>query len=61
LNPFADRPGSKALRDEDTRRGEPLGTFLDSAEEFLAGRAGDLGLPFHLPLIEGLACLIPGT
>ena len=34
--------------------------ILSMAERHLESRLGDLDLPFQLPVIEPLSCLIPG-
>ena len=59
LNPAADRPRSTAF---DAKPSGQVGVaaLLTEAEQHLEARLDDLDLPFQLPVMEHLACLIPG-
>ena len=58
LNPLADRPRSLAITDV-----RPTHEFLDlmgDARAHVVAQLDALELPFGLPLVEDLACLVPG-
>lgn len=59
LNPAADRPRSTVF---DAKPSGQVGVaaLLTEAEQHLEARLDDLDLPFQLPVMEHLACLIPG-
>jgi len=58
LNPLADKPRSPALAD-----GHPAHDVADlmaAARQYVESQINALDLPFALPAIESLACLVPG-
>lgn len=59
LNPAADRPRSGVFRVE-PQEDINVPEILSDAERCLRLRTGELDLPFRLPEIEHLACLVPG-
>jgi superfamily II DNA or RNA helicase len=60
LNPIADKPRSRLF--EVGSRGElALTNVLQEAEKYLEAHLGGLDLPFRIPAIESLACLVPGV
>ena len=59
LNPAADKPRSTVFDAKPWGQVDVV-TLLTEAEQHLKSRLGDLDLPFHLPVMEHLACLIPG-
>ena len=59
LSPLADKPRSPALSPE-TRSGRGLGPDLESAQAYVEARLDALELPFALPTVEPLCCLVPG-
>jgi ERCC4-related helicase len=60
LNPLADKPRSQVLAAERyTEHG--LLDLLVSAQQHVESHLVGLDLPFRLPTIERLACLVPGT
>ncbi len=60
LNPLADRPRSKSF-EVAAQRPEEIADMLSAAEAHLQSRLGELDLPFRLPAVESLACLLPGV
>lgn len=60
LNPAADRPRSALFQAEPTEELD-VSQVLAEAEQSIESRLDELELPFRLPAIEQLACLIPGT
>ena len=58
LNPAADRPRSATF---DSEPGEEfdIPTILATAERALSSRLDELDLPFQLPDVEDVACLVP--
>src|SRR5262249_49329602 len=58
LNPLADKPRSAALG---STVGPASGVerFLADAAAYLESHLSELGLPFLLPAVERLACLVP--
>ena len=59
LNPAADKPRSTAFYGGPAREFD-LPTMLATAEQALRSRLHELDLPFQLPDIEQLSCLVPG-
>ena len=59
LNPFADKPRSQMLGDTPDMEIE-ITSLLDQAKKSLKLLLKELDIPFQLPTIETLACLIPG-
>jgi len=59
LNPAADKPRSGVFDVSPSREVNVMNLLLD-AERILESRLNQLDLPFHLPTIERLACLVPG-
>jgi hypothetical protein len=60
LNPLADKPRSQVLASE-ARTESGVDQLLAAAQQHLEAQLGGLDLPFKLPTIERLACLVPGT
>jgi ERCC4-related helicase len=60
LNPLADKPRSQVLAAE-THTGRGVMDLLMAAQQHVESNLGELDLPFKLPTIERLACLVPGT
>ena len=60
LNPAADSPRSAPFQAKPTKELD-VSEVLADAEQSLKLRLDELELPFRLPAIEQLACLIPGT
>jgi len=58
LNPIADKPRSQALTDSKIVD-QDIPALIKEARENLERRVDDLELPYHIPVIEGLACLVP--
>lgn len=58
LNPIADRPRSQVLGGG-KRMEQEITALLGEAQKHLESRIEDLDLPFRLPVIESLACLVP--
>ena len=59
LGPLADKPRSPALSPE-VRVSHGMDGAVESAQMYLEGRLGALELPFTLPTVEPLCCLVPG-
>ena len=59
LNPLADRPRSPALSGE-VRPERERGDLVEAAQAFVEERLNLLELPFRLPSVEPLCCLVPG-
>ena len=59
LSPLADKPRSPAFSVE-TRLGQSMGGTLESGRMYVEKRLDTLELPFALPTVEPLCCLIPG-
>ena len=58
LNPLADKPRSPVLAD-----GHPaydVADLMESARQYVESQVDALDLPFTLPAIDSLACLVPG-
>jgi superfamily II DNA or RNA helicase len=60
LNPLADKPRSRSF-EVAARGGLAPSDVLEGAEKHLEASLGSLDLPFRLPAIESLACLVPGA
>ena len=60
LNPFAGKPRSQILAAE-THTVGVVKDLLAAAQQHVELHLGTLDLPFKLPTIEDLACLVPGT
>lgn len=60
LNPLADKPRSQALAAE-TRAERDLLDLVAAAQQHVESQLRRLDLPFKLPTVERLACLVPGT
>ena len=60
LNPVADRPRSAAFDSEPVEEFD-IPTIVATAERTLRLRLDELDLPFQLPDIEQLSCLVPGA
>ena len=60
LNPLADRPRSQALAAE-TKTERGILDLVGAAQQHVEGHLGELDLPFTLPTVERLACLVPGA
>jgi superfamily II DNA or RNA helicase len=60
LNPLADKPRSPVLAPE-TRTDRGVRDLIVGAQQHIEAHLGELGLPFKLPTVERLACLIPGA
>jgi hypothetical protein len=60
LNPLADKPRSQVLAAE-TRTERGVMDLLGAAHQHVESQLGQLDLPFKLPTVERLACLVPGT
>ena len=58
LNPLADKPRSPVF--SGTRPAYAVSDLLASARQYVESQVGALDLPFRLPAVEGLACLVPG-
>jgi hypothetical protein len=58
VNPMADKPRSAVLGVDPSTELETAALLAD-AEAYLERRLGELDLPFRLPAIETLACLMP--
>ena len=59
LNPIADKPRSPVF--SDTRPSHVDSEQLASARQYVESQVDALELPFALPTIESLACLVPGV
>lgn len=60
LNPLADKPRSQVLAAEArTERG--VMDLVAAAQQHVESQLDSLDLPFKLPAVERLACLVPGT
>jgi hypothetical protein len=59
LNPLADKPRSQILAGE-TRAEHGVTDFLAAAQLHVESQLDQLDLPFKLPTVERLACLVPG-
>jgi superfamily II DNA or RNA helicase len=59
LNPLADKPRSQVLAAE-TRTERGVMDLLAAAQQHVESQLGQLDLPFKLPTVERLACLVPG-
>jgi SNF2 family DNA or RNA helicase len=60
LNPAADRPRSAVFEAKIEKEVDVSG-LVKEAEDILRDRTNELDLPFRLPAIEHLACLLPGV
>ena len=58
LNPLADKPRSPVFADAQPASG--VADLMADARRYVESQTGVLELPFTLPVIEGLACLVPG-
>ena len=58
LNPLADKPRSPVFADAQPASG--AADLMADARRYVESQIGVLELPFALPVIEGLACLVPG-
>ena len=57
LNPLADKPRSLVF--SDTRPAYAVSDLLANAREYVESQLDALDLPFTLPTVESLACLVP--
>jgi hypothetical protein len=60
LNPLADKPRSPVFAAE-ARTGRGIMALLAAAQQYVESQLRVLDLPFKLPTVERLACLVPGT
>jgi superfamily II DNA or RNA helicase len=60
LNPIAEKPRSKLLDVTPEAEQDKTKLLLD-AKQIIESRLKELDLPFQLPVVESLACLIPGS
>ena len=58
LNPLADKPRSHVFADADPTL--DAAALIASARQYVVSRIDALDLPFVLPIVESLACLVPG-
>ena len=58
LNPLADKPRSHVFADADPTL--DAAALIASARQYVVSRIEALDLPFALPVVESLACLVPG-
>ena len=58
LNPFADRP--RSLTFTDARPTHDVVDLMGDAQAHVVSQIDALELPFELPVVENLACLVPG-
>ncbi len=58
LNPFADRP--RSLTFTDARPTHDVVDMMGDAHAHVVSQIDSLELPFELPVVENLACLVPG-
>ncbi len=58
LNPLADKPRSDIFRDADPAL--DVSDLVESARRYVESQTDALDLPFTLPIVESLACLVPG-
>ena len=58
LNPLADKPRSDVFRDADPVF--DVSDLIESARRYVVSQIDTLDLPFTLPTVESLACLVPG-
>ena len=58
LNPLADKPRSPVFTDADSA--DDVSDLMTSARNFVVSQIDSLDLPFTLPTVESLACLVPG-
>ncbi|MCY4535460.1 MAG: DEAD/DEAH box helicase [Bryobacterales bacterium] len=59
LNPLADRPRSLAITD--VRPNHDVLDMMTDARAHVVSQIAALEVPFELPLVENLACLVPGA
>ena len=59
LNPLADRPRSLAIAD--VRPTHDILDMMTDARAHVVSQLDVLELPFELPVVENLACLVPGA
>ena len=58
LNPLADKPRSTVFTDSDPAYN--VSDLVASAQRYVVSQIGALDVPFALPTVESLACLVPG-
>ena len=58
LNPLADKPRSLAFAD--AHPANNVADLMVDARQYVESRIDALELPFSLPAVESLACLVPG-
>ena len=58
LNPLADKP--RRLTFKDARPAYDVADLMEDAQQYVESQIGALELPFVLPAVESLACLVPG-
>ena len=58
LNPLADKPRSPVFGD--THPGSDVLDLMAAAQQYVNSQVDTLDLPFDLPSVESLACLVPG-
>ena len=59
LNPLADKPRSPVLTD--ARPASDVAALMAEAREHVESQIGAMELPFTLPTVENLACLVPAA
>jgi hypothetical protein len=58
LNPLAGKPSSPVL--SDGHSAHDVADLMAAARQYVESQINALDLPFALPAIESLACLVPG-
>ena len=58
LNPLADKPRSPVFTD--AHPAYDVADLMAEARQYVVSRFDALELPFALPAVESLACLVPG-
>ena len=58
LNPLADKPRSLVFAD--AHPGQDVADVMATARQYVESQIDALDLPFSLPAVENLACLVPG-
>ena len=59
LNPLADKPRSPVFTDSDSA--DDVSHLMASARQYVVSEIDALDLPFTLPIVESLACLVPAS
>ena len=60
LNPIADKPRSQALADSKITD-QDIPALIKEARDNLELRVNELELPYRIPVIESIACVVPGS